>query len=368
MRKSLQLPLILLILALYITPATEARVIINNTEIATSTQNMLPLREIIEHIGGTVAWNNAQITIRWGSQVAAITIGSTSATVNNHPVELAIPPRLIEGRTMVSLCFLSDHIGLGAGYKNSTFILSTTPARRIPILTYHHILPDDVNIHFQDNPWTISTEDFEIQMRYLRDNGFYTPTLWELEAFLYYGRPLPHNSIMIHFDDGYYSNYVYAYPILQRYGLRAVIFPVTAQAEALDQSQPPICHDSLTRAAAITLTTGTDVFETASHTHNIHDFIPDTSQSILTTKSVECIVQDILQSFEFVSNQRAFAYPFGQFNDTVIEALQEAGITMAFTVSPGYVTRDTDPFQLNRFTIYRSTTMARFRQIVNNRA
>jgi len=359
-------------LALWAVPvaASETRVIVNGTDIAAAAGSMLPLREIVEHVGGTVTWNShtRQITIRRVNHTAAITIGSTSATVNNRTVELAMPPTIIEGRTMVSLCFLADHLGLGAGHINNTFILSTTPARQIPVLTYHHILPDDVNVYFQNNPWTISAEGFATQMRYLRDNGFYTPTLYELEAFLYHGRPLPHNSVMIHFDDGYYSNYVYAYPILQRYGLRAVIFPVTAHAETLGQKQSPICHNSLTKAAAITLSTPTNIFETASHTHNMHSTVPDTINTLLITETRENIIKDTLQSFEFVSNHRAFAYPHGQFNAVVIEALQDAGITMAFTINPGYITRNSNPFQLNRFTIYRETTMARFRQIVNRRA
>jgi len=205
-------------------------------------------------------------------------------------------------------------------------------------------------------------------MRYLRDNGFYTPTLDELEAFLYHGRPLPANSVMIHFDDGYYSNYVYAYPILLRYGLRAVIFPTTRDAKALGEYQPPICHDSLTKVAAITLRTPSNVFETASHTHDMHNLAPYTQDTLLATGTLENIVQDTLQSFEFVSNHRAFAYPHGQYNSTVIEALKVAGITMAFTITPGYVTGTSDPFRLNRFTIYRETTMARFMAIVYGRA
>jgi len=88
----------------------------------------------------------------------------------------------------------------------------------------------------------------------------------------------------------------------------------------------------------------------------------------MLTASREEIVQDTLQSFEFVGNHRAFAFPFGHFNDNAVEALAKTGITMAFTTRAGYVTATSDPLRLNRFTIYRDTTMARFRAIVNLRA
>jgi len=366
---------ILLLTAIILAPTivtaaeNESRIIVDDTHIGTSTGNLLPLCEIITHIGGTVAWSGTaqEITIRRGSLTAILTIDEPKVTINNRNIVLATPPALIEGQVMVSLCFLANHLGLGAGHKNNSFILSTNPARQIPILIYHHILPDEVNTHFRDNPWTVSAENFAAQMRYLSDNGFYTPTLDELEAFLYNGRPLPANSVMIHFDDGYYSNYVYAYPILLKYGLRAVLFPITAYAKALGDYQPPICHNSLTKTAAVTLRTSSDVFETASHTHNLHSFQPDTLDSVLLAASREDIIEDMLQSFEFVSNHRAFAFPFGQLNTTITDAIAAAGITMAFTTRAGYVTNTSDPLRLNRFTVYQGTTIERFRAIVNRR-
>ena len=38
---------------------------------------------------------------------------------------------------------------------------------------------------------------------------------------------LPEKPIIITFDDGYYSNYEYIYPILQKYNVKASIFVVT---------------------------------------------------------------------------------------------------------------------------------------------
>jgi len=146
--------------------------------------------------------------------------------------------------------------------------------------------------------------------------------------------------------------------------MRAVIFPITRNAEILGEEQPPICHDSLTWAAASTLRAPSRLIETASHTHNMHRHAYGTERTILVTETFENILQDTLQSFEFVSNHRAFAYPHGQFNDTVIEALREAGITMAFTVNAGYVTGTSDPFRLYRFTIYNDTSLECFKEIV----
>jgi peptidoglycan/xylan/chitin deacetylase (PgdA/CDA1 family) len=268
---------------------------------------------------------------------------------------------------LVPLCFVADVLGVGAGFANDTVILSTRPAQRIPMLVYHHILPDEKNRTQQTNAAVISTENFEQQMRYLYDNNFYTITLDELEAFLYRGRPLPENSVMIHFDDGYYSNFVYAYPILQRYGLRAVVFFITHLIEDLGDVQPPMDHDGITWTAAHTISGTEDVFETASHSHNMHRLAPETDSTILAMETWENILHDTRRSFEFVSNHAAYAYPRGQYNDIIIGALEEAGITMAFTVRNGYVTENSDPMRLDRFVIFRETAFWRFRSIVNGR-
>lgn|GEM_PF-1021688 len=329
-------------------------------------EKLLPIRDVAELLGGTVRWDGdlRQISVRRGNVNAVLTIGNSAAVINNRTVELGRPVQIINGRTMVSLRSVSDILGIGVGFANNTVILTTRPAQRIPVLVYHHILPDAQNRNFRENAFVVSEENFRAQMRYLHDNGFYTPTHSELEDFLYNGLNLPQNSVMIHFDDGYYSNFVYAYPILQAFGLRATIFFITHTIEDLGDTQPLINHDALTFTAAKTIAGTEDVFEIASHTHNMHDPLPGSTRTILASETKENILQDTLRSFDFVTNHIAFAYPHGQFNQTVIAALREAGITMAFTINSGYVTRNSNPFELARFTIFRDTSLSRFRNIV----
>ena len=374
MKKLLHILLLLLAITLLASPAAaseaeEGQVYLDGIRIATSHNGLLPIRDIAEQAGGTTTWNQSAqtATIRHQNNTIILTIGQRNAIINGRERRLAAAPVMIGGRTMVTPCFIADHLNLGTGQINNITILTTAHATRIPVLTYHHILPDSVNETRRNCTWTISRNNFTAQMQYLHENSFYTPSIDEFEAFIHRGRPLPNNSVIIHFDDGYYSNYVYAAPILRQYGLRAVMFAITSDVEHLGEIQPPIDHRRLTRSAASTLRNNLDVFETASHTHAMHDHAPGTRQTLLVTASREEIIADTLRSFEFVANHRAFAYPHGQYNATVIQALQEAGITIAFTTTAGYVTRQSDPMRLERFTINRETTIQRFRNIVNGR-
>ena len=243
--------------------------------------------------------------------------------------------------------------------------LNRPDEQRVAVLIYHHILPEAQNRYFTDNPFVISLENFTEQMQYLYDNNFHTLSLAELEAFLYDGAEIPPRSVMIQFDDGYYSNIIYAYPVLRQFGFTAQLFFTTHFIEELGDYQPPLDHDDITWTAAKSIIGTEDVFETASHSHDMHRMAYEGSdRTLLYMSPFDEIVEDTLRSFYFVNNHRAYAYPHGQFNNRVIAALEEAGITMAFTTNEVYITARSNPMRLGRFTIYNDTQMPRFRRIV----
>jgi peptidoglycan/xylan/chitin deacetylase (PgdA/CDA1 family) len=68
---------------------------------------------------------------------------------------------------------------------------------------------------------------FEDQMRTLKEKGWTTITLNALYNHMAKGEPLPDKPIVLTFDDGYLDNWVFAYPVLKRYGHHAVIWMST---------------------------------------------------------------------------------------------------------------------------------------------
>lgn len=99
----------------------------------------------------------------------------------------------------------------------------------LPVLMYHYIS------HY-GGPITVSPQNFEAQCRGMAEAGWHGIALDEAESFLLEGKPLPKGSVLITFDDGFLDNYVYAYPILKKYGHKGVIFAVTErlQKDSLD--------------------------------------------------------------------------------------------------------------------------------------
>jgi len=92
--------------------------------------------------------------------------------------------------------------------------------RAVPALMYHHVCPHPGLV-------TVSPKTFEEHMAYLARKKYRALAADEFLEFLQGKRALDGRNVLITFDDGYLDNYVYAYPILQRYGLKATIFTIT---------------------------------------------------------------------------------------------------------------------------------------------
>ena len=135
---------------------------------------------------------------------------------------------------------------------------------KIPILTYHDLTrdPDDVD------DMTVTDERFRLDMEFLKEFG-YTPLLSaDLVAIHKGAAAMPDKPVMITFDDGYWSNYSIAYPILQQTGMKAVISVIahnmegdapvisdtpgeeTAEAETAQETAPAEIPETAAIAAA----------------------------------------------------------------------------------------------------------------------
>ena len=92
----------------------------------------------------------------------------------------------------------------------------------IPVIMYHSVGPDYPGWRW--NHLKTPLEVFEGQMRILRDRGWNTISLKQLHEHMKDNAQVPDHPVVLTFDDGYLDNWVYAFPILKKYGHRAVIW------------------------------------------------------------------------------------------------------------------------------------------------
>jgi peptidoglycan/xylan/chitin deacetylase (PgdA/CDA1 family) len=92
----------------------------------------------------------------------------------------------------------------------------------IPVFMYHH-----VNEHTEDLV-TLSPRDFENHLQVLSAKKVRTLFLDELVDFLNGKKEFSGPAVALTFDDGHLDNWVYAFPLLKKYQMKATIFVITS--------------------------------------------------------------------------------------------------------------------------------------------
>jgi peptidoglycan/xylan/chitin deacetylase (PgdA/CDA1 family) len=242
-----------------------------------------------------------------------------------------------------------------SGNGNQGYIGEGAGAERVPVLMYHYIAPS-AYIADPDNPSIIDLETFEQGMNYLYDEGYYTASLSELEDYVHGKIRLPEKTVVITFDDGYENNYVYAYPILKKYGFRAAVFLIGkyVQEESSEEFRP----DKRSYLTKKQIETSGDIFEFHSHTYNLHYTKPEKCGKVYAaTRDIQMLKEDIANIKRFGIDTPYFAYPFGDFNHRIAYQLTSAGYRMAFTVVPGFVKPGDHPMFLKRLNVTTDTNL-----------
>ena len=215
----------------------------------------------------------------------------------------------------------------------------------VPVLNYHQI--NDT----EHNSLTVNTEQFEAQMKYLKDEGYTPITPAEmLDAFDGKGT-LPARPVVITFDDGYRDNYNHAFPILEKYGFKATIFLISDYVSTfpnyLTWSQVSEMQDS-----------GLIDFESHTLSHEELAKAPSSEEIFHQLKgSKDAIEWNTGKNIDFI------AYPCGEYTQEIEDLTREAGYRAAFTVNYGLASPAENHFILDRVPIFGSNshTLLRFK-------
>ena len=88
-------------------------------------RTMLPIRAVIEALGGTIEWdaNTFTTTVTIGNKNIKIKIGDKVAYVNGTAKNLDVPAQLINQRTMLPLRFIMENLGGNVTWEDATQIV-----------------------------------------------------------------------------------------------------------------------------------------------------------------------------------------------------------------------------------------------------
>jgi len=193
------------------------------------------------------------------------------------------------------------------------------------------------------NKWRVKPKDFEKQMKWFYDNKWNSFTISELIKL----DEIPKKSFVVTFDDGYEDNFINAFPILKKYNFKATIYLVPNQSINHWEEKNTSVLSNLLNNEQILQMQNTGLIEFGSHTlsHVNLSTINDEQLLIELKKSKEEIEKITRKECE------AFAYPYGKFDDKIIQAVEEIGYKNATVVKRGLFEKNDNPFIIKRIGI-----------------
>lgn len=218
----------------------------------------------------------------------------------------------------------------------------------VPILAYHRFGE-------QVSKMEVTAEAFAAQLDYLAENDYRVVRLRDLEDFLAGKRPLPNRAVVITIDDGYASTYQYAFPLLKQHGFPATVFLYTDFVGA---------KDALTWAQMREMVaSGLIDIQAHSKTHaNLSYRLPGESDERYRERlDMEARVPREVLERKLAMTVDAFAYPFGDATEVLIERLRKRDYRLAVTVNPGANAFFADPLLLQRSMVLGDQDMETFK-------
>ncbi len=213
-------------------------------------------------------------------------------------------------------------------------------ATNIGVLNYHFFY-DPTKGEWCGETICLTTQKFEEQLKYLKDNGFYTATMKDMALWMERKIQLPKKTTVITVDDGATGTDTHLIDLLEKYDLHGTLFLITAW-------WPKDRYIS-------------ENLEIQSHGDNIHNNFGDA-----LSKTKAQLLTDFKLSIDKLDGEKtAFCYPFYERNSTVISAVKESGFRIAFAGGHVKANQNNDPYQISRYVISSSITMNQFISMVN---
>ena len=182
---------------------------------------------------------------------------------------------------------------------------------------------------------SVSLEDFEAQMRYLKENGYRVVPLKELLRLIREGRNIPEKTVAITIDDGYRST-MKAFTILKKYGYPFTVF---LYMEAVGRYPDFLTLEDIREMERY----GKVDFGNHSYSHRAFGLM----------KNRKFFLEDLERSEErfkelFGRKPELYALPYGYYNKEILKVLKERGYTAVLTQDPGNAGPFTDLLRVSR--------------------
>jgi peptidoglycan/xylan/chitin deacetylase (PgdA/CDA1 family) len=231
------------------------------------------------------------------------------------------------------------------------WLLSCAQAAELTALVYHGVVADPGN-----DPYSVSHSQFVAQLDYLKSHGYQPVSLDLLEKARTGAARLPDKALLLTFDDGLRSYAEFVAPLLKTYGYPSLVSVETGWVDGLHV--PPEYRDRLMNWDDLRQLRKSPLVEIISHSHDLHHGIPSNPQgnedAAGTTRryfpesrtyeneagfrqrirrDMEKTVSEFKRHLGFAP--RAIAWPYGSYDDVLVEEAARAGMPFYLTMENG---------------------------------
>nr|WP_319488520.1 polysaccharide deacetylase family protein [uncultured Caproiciproducens sp.] len=209
---------------------------------------------------------------------------------------------------------------------------------KLPILMYHSMLKDKA----YQGVYVISPEIFEKDLQYLQKKGYTAIVMQDLLNYVNKKVPLPSKPVMITFDDGYYNNYLYAYPLIKKYNMKMVLSPIGYCTELFSQSVSPD-HANYSHCTwdEVNEMIASGRVEVQNHTYNLHEskngrLGAGMKKGESVSKYTALLNADLSKMQTEMKDHTGytpttFVYPFGIISDASLPVIRNLGFQATLT-------------------------------------
>ena len=217
-------------------------------------------------------------------------------------------------------------------------VLSAPETRRLPIVMYHHVLPDKARA----GRYVLPVQQLEQDLQYLQSCGYRSVTVDDLVSFVRGERDLPEKIVMLTFDDGYQSAEDYVLPLLEKTDMKAVLSVVGQFAQTYtDSGDRNVRYASLSWDALRRLK-DSGRFELQSHSYDLHSNKKNGRRGLaqLPGESEQnyraMLTADLQRNQEAIQTNTgatptALVYPYGAFSPATTQIAKDCGFLSTMT-------------------------------------
>ncbi|HEV8539339.1 MAG TPA: polysaccharide deacetylase family protein [Bacteroidota bacterium] len=226
---------------------------------------------------------------------------------------------------------------------------------KIKILVYHRIVDDD---RIANSHWTcLHVREFRKHLELIERWGFTTITFHDYRLFLRGELNLPRKPVILTFDDGFAEISDLAFPALQNFGMKGVVFVVADRKikSNIWERDLAVPRGQLLRRDQI-IELAKEGFEIGSHSFS-HPRLTELGEDDAWREisHSRLIIEDLIGS-----PLRSFSYPYGLVNENLKKMVRNAGYSIGCGVFSGSALFCHDLFELRRITMRNTTHSLRF--------